>query len=240
MAEGKNSAPVLREWCQADVILGTVLAEAATPEHLAPSRPRHGGAGAAVVAVAAPRADVITDSANVKVTLGKDEFLARVVGVDQDKDIAVLQVLVSAQAWRARSRGAELGRPQARCTAGAANGCARAKRLAVRGAPYTTTWQVPEAPPLSDGAAGPTTVSSTGPSVAPRGATPALGGTPAPALKPTPAVVGAKKGAGKEAAASAALPKVTPLCVEPDVEDLQVGQKVYAIGELRRHEWEDT
>lgn len=39
---------------------------------------------------------VINDSANVKVTLGKDEYLASVVGVDQDKDIAVLQVKLPA------------------------------------------------------------------------------------------------------------------------------------------------
>ncbi|KAF5831879.1 hypothetical protein DUNSADRAFT_12416 [Dunaliella salina] len=36
---------------------------------------------------------VINDSTNVKVTLGTDELLATVVGVDADKDIAVLQVL---------------------------------------------------------------------------------------------------------------------------------------------------
>jgi S1-C subfamily serine protease len=38
------------------------------------------------------RADVITDNANVKVTLGQDEYMATVVGVDQDRDIAVLKV----------------------------------------------------------------------------------------------------------------------------------------------------
>lgn len=39
-------------------------------------------------------ADVINQSANVRVTLGQDkaEYMAKVVGVDPDKDIAVLQV----------------------------------------------------------------------------------------------------------------------------------------------------
>ncbi|GFH24360.1 htrA-like protein, partial [Haematococcus lacustris] len=36
-------------------------------------------------------AHVINESANVRVTLGQDEYMARVVGVDMDKDIAVLQ-----------------------------------------------------------------------------------------------------------------------------------------------------
>ncbi len=40
-------------------------------------------------------ADVINESSNVKVALGKDEYLAQVVGVDQDKDIAVLMIRVS-------------------------------------------------------------------------------------------------------------------------------------------------
>ncbi|GFH24852.1 htrA-like protein [Haematococcus lacustris] len=38
--------------------------------------------------------DVINESANVRVTLGQDEYMARVVGVDMDKDIAVLQVVL--------------------------------------------------------------------------------------------------------------------------------------------------
>jgi S1-C subfamily serine protease len=40
-------------------------------------------------------ADVINESVTVKVTLGTDEYLATVVGVDQDKDIAVLKVVIA-------------------------------------------------------------------------------------------------------------------------------------------------
>ena len=40
------------------------------------------------------RTDVINESALVRVTLGKDEYMARVVGTDPDKDIAVLQVSI--------------------------------------------------------------------------------------------------------------------------------------------------
>eukprot|EP00197_Chlamydomonas_leiostraca_P016229 CAMPEP_0202863164 /NCGR_PEP_ID=MMETSP1391-20130828/3905_1 /ASSEMBLY_ACC=CAM_ASM_000867 /TAXON_ID=1034604 /ORGANISM="Chlamydomonas leiostraca, Strain SAG 11-49" /LENGTH=419 /DNA_ID=CAMNT_0049542769 /DNA_START=150 /DNA_END=1409 /DNA_ORIENTATION=+ len=103
---------------------------------------------------------VINQSANVRVTLGQDkaEYMAKVVGVDPDKDIAVLQVV------------------------GLSDGLA-------------TLGPVPTSGPAPAG--GPITVAP-----------------PLPATTVPPAIAN----------------QLQPLCVEPSVDGLQVGQRVYAIG----------
>nr|AAB61311.1 htrA-like protein [Haematococcus lacustris] len=110
-------------------------------------------------------AHVINESANVRVTLGQDEYMARVVGVDMDKDIAVLQVVLP--------QPAQLG-------------------------------------PAGQGVEPTIPATMPGGNTMPRPVYPKL----APVTTPL----------------SQDLPKVQPLCVQLSVDNLEVGQRVYAIG----------